>query len=150
MNPPPVQQQALVPMTPQQALAKGVRNWVYYDNMIQNLRRQANNFSKLRDMYQEQIMNMMAQQNMEKSVIQVSGARLEIAEEKNAPNLSMQFLEQVLPLYYQQKGTQHDETPQIIQFIKNYKHSNTTYSKKLKKTLIGQTVKPADMGAPPY
>lgn len=132
----------VTPMTPQQALAKGVRNYVYYDNLAQNLRRQATNSTKLRDMYQEQIMNHMSQQNMEKAVIQVAGARLEIVDEKNAPSLSIQFLEQVLPLYYQQKGTQHDETQKIIQFIKNYKHTNTTFTKKIKKTLTGEKLPP--------
>lgn len=127
----------VAPMTPQQALAKGVRNYVYYDNLAQNLRRQANNATKLRDMYSEQVLNHMTQQNMEKAVIQVAGARLEIVDEKNSPSMSIQFLEQVLPLYFQQKGTQHDETQKIIQFIKNYKHTNTTFTKKLKKTLTG-------------
>jgi len=133
-NQPPVN---IPPMTPQQALAKGVRNYVYYDNLAQNLRQQANKASKLRDMYSEQVMNHMMQQNMEKAMIQVAGAHLEIVDEKNAPCMSIQFLEQVLPLYFQQKGTQHDETQKIVQFIKNYKHTNTTFTKKLKKTLTG-------------
>lgn len=132
----------IAPMTPQQALAKGVRNYVYYDNLAQNLRQQANKASKLRDMYSEQVMNHMMQQNMEKATIQVAGAHLEIIDDKNTPSMSIQFLEQVLPLYFQQKGTQHDETQKIVQFIKNYKHTNTTFTKKLKKTLTGPKLPP--------
>jgi hypothetical protein len=73
---------------------------------------------------------------MQNAVIQISGARLQYAEEKTVPALSMPRLENYLHAYFKQKGNGVDETEAILRYIKLQKVNDTQVVARLKKLTV--------------
>jgi hypothetical protein len=69
---------------------------------------------------------------MEKAVIQISGGRLLVAEEKHSLPLTLTRIEELLHGYYKSQGREAtDETQQIMKYLKAERGQEAT--KKLKK-----------------
>jgi len=123
-------------VTPQNEIGSWVRNYVHYDNMTNNFTKQATGARKLRDEFEDKIIQNLRANNMQNAVIQISGARLQYAEEKNIPSMSMPRLESYLHGYFKQKGNGLDETDAILRYLKLQKINDTHTTAKLKKTLL--------------
>lgn len=119
-----------------------VRSWVHYDNLAGNYGKQAAGARKMRDDFEDKILQNLRANNMEKAVIQVSGAKLGITEETSQPSLSFPRLEQYLHMYFQQKGNHMDETEQILRFIRIQRQKETKSVQRLKKTPLGPALPP--------
>lgn len=113
-----------------QDLAYWVRNWVHYDNLATSLYRQTSNARKVRDDFEEKIVQSLRAQNMENAIIQIAGGRLLVQEEKHAAPFTLARLEELLHDYHKHKGS-IDETDQMVKFIR--KHRAYEISKKLKR-----------------
>lgn len=118
------------PTNNNQDLAYWVRNWVHYDNLATSLYRQTSNARKVRDDFEDKILNSLRAQHMENAIIQIAGGRLLVQEEKHAAPFTLARLEELLHDYHKQKNG-HDETDSIVKFIR--KHRAYEITKKLKK-----------------
>lgn len=132
------------PLNPQTELPTLVRNFIHYDNLASNYSKQASGARHLRNEYESKVIHALRSNNMENAIIQVSGARLQLAEEKSTPSLSMPRLQQYLDKYYAQKGTGVNETEAILRFLRLQKVNDTQTVACLKKISI-----PANIPAPP-
>ena len=103
-----------------------VRNYVHYDNLANNYSKQAAGARQLRDEFESNIITNLRSNKMENAIIQISdGARLQCAEEKTTPSLTLPRLETYLQKYYAQKGSGINETEAILRFIRLQKQQDT-------------------------
>lgn len=119
---------------PQNQIGGLVRKYIHYDTLASTYNKQAGAARKLRDEFEDSIIQTLRANNMERAIIQVGGARLQYTEEKTVPTLSMPRLESYLRGYYKQKGNGMDETDSILRYIKMQKVNDIQISGKLKKT----------------
>jgi methionyl-tRNA synthetase len=121
-----------------EALAHNVRTWVHYDNMAALLQKQITNTRKQRDNCEEQIALLLKQHQMLNAVIQISGGKLQLQEEKSTSSLTMKSLMESAQSFF--RG--HPEIPnpdkmanELVEHIKNQRTTTTTLRlKKLKAT----------------
>lgn len=119
-----------------EALAHNVRGWVHYDNMAAALQKQITNARKQRDAFEDQITTLLTQHQIPNAVIQVSGGKLQLQEEKSTSSLTMKNLLESAQSFF--KG--HPEIPNpdkmANELLEHIKHQRTTSSslrlKKLK------------------
>lgn len=122
------------------ALAHNVRGWVHYDNMATALNKQIINTRKQRDTYEEQIQILLNQHNMPNAVIQISGGKLQLQEEKVTSGLTMKALQESALSFF--RG--HPEIPnpekmtsELLQHIKDQRNVTSVLRlKKLKATVL--------------
>lgn len=113
-------------------LGDQVRHWVHFDNLLLNLNKQVQDTRHKRQAYETTILNTLKGTQYEKSVIQIAGGRLLIAEERHNKPLTFGSLELMLHEYYRQNGSPgNDETKEIIKFIKG--HRSLEITKRLKR-----------------
>jgi hypothetical protein len=115
-------------------LATWVRNWVHYDNLAGNFSKQSTSARKMKDEFENKIIETLKSQKMENAQIQIAGAKLQICQEKSFPTLTIGRLEEYLHSYYKRKGVMLDETEQIMAYIKQQKQNNYELATKIKKT----------------
>jgi len=109
-----------------QSLGNLVRSWVHYDTLTANFNKQAQNTRKERDTYEEQILTVLKNSNYDKAVIQISGGKLMVHDEKHSQPLTFTSLEELLHQYYMNKRPGGaDETTAIIKFIKENRTVHT-------------------------
>jgi len=102
-----------------QSLGNLVRSWVHYDTLTANFNKQAQNTRRERDTYEEQILTVLRASNYDKAIIQISGGKLMVHEEKHSQPLTFTSLQDLLHSYYtNKKPGGADETAAIIKFIK--------------------------------
>jgi hypothetical protein len=133
---------AVSPAQPTNDLTTWVRNYVHYDNLANNYSKQATGARKLRDEFENKIVQNLRANRMENAIIQISGATLQIVEEKTQPTLTLPRLEAYLHKYYAQKGNGVDETESVLRFIRAQKIQDTIVTAGLKKSPLGAPVPP--------
>lgn len=113
-------------------LAGFVRNWLHYDSLASSLYKQANRARQVRDDFEIKVVDELRNQRMENAIIQINNGTLSVVEERNPRALSLVRIEEILHKYFHKKGASHDETKEIMNFIR----ANRGYdvSKKLKKS----------------
>ena len=96
-----------------------VRNWVHYDVLTANINKQVQSARRERDLYEKQILQLLQSNKYEQAVIQITGGKLMVHNEKHSQPLTFTSLESLLHGYYTHKrpGAQ-DETGAILKFIK--------------------------------
>ncbi len=107
-----------------------VRNWVHYDNLATSLYRQTVNSRKVRDEFEEKILDTLRSTKMENAIIQIAGGRLVVAEERHNQNLTLGRIEEILHSYFTSRNMP-DDTANIMKFMK--KQRGFEVVKKLKK-----------------
>jgi hypothetical protein len=109
-----------------QTLGSLVRNWVHYDTLIGNINKQVLATRRERETYEKQILQLLKTYKYEKAVIQISGGKLMVHNEKHSQPLTFSSLESLLHDYYKHKkpGAQ-DETAAIVKFIKENRSIET-------------------------
>jgi hypothetical protein len=106
-------------------LGNQVRHWVFYDNLITSLNKDIHNTRVKRQQHENTIIHTLKSTHHEKAVLQIVGGRILLAEEKHTKPLTFTSLESMLTEYYRQKGS-HNETDDIIKFIKGHRTLETT------------------------
>lgn len=102
-----------------QGLADMIRSWVHFDNLAATFQRQAQQARSARFRWESQILDFLKVNRLTNTIIQITGGRLTMAEERHANPLTLQRLEALLHDYYSRKpDTLPDETEQIMKFIK--------------------------------
>ena len=121
-----------------EALAHNVRGWVHYDNMAASLQKQVTNARKQRDAFEDQISILLKQHQIPNAVIQISGGKLQLQEEKSTSSLTMKNLLESAQSFFRE----HPEIPnpdkmanELVEHIKQQRTTSTTLRlKKLKAT----------------
>ena len=114
-------------------LAEMVRSWVHFDNLAATFTRQAQQARTARSRWEVQILEYLKTNRMTNAIIQISGGRLTVNEEKHAHPLTLQRLESLLHDYFNQRPPgSDDETLEIMKFIRE--HRGGTIETKLKKS----------------
>jgi hypothetical protein len=121
-------------------LATLVRHYVHYDNLTNTYSKQATAARKLKDDFEDKVIQLLRTQHMDNAIIQVSGATLQLSSQKSTPSFTMPRLKQYLHQYYAQKGTGVDETDQLIRYLNLQKQNDTQEVACLKKTLLPQAI----------
>ena len=129
------------PQTPNE-FTSWVRNYVHYDNLANSYSKQATGARKLRDDYEDKIIQNLRTNRMENAVIQISGANLQLSQDKTIPSLTLPRLETYLHKYFLQKGNNVDETEAILRFIRLQKQQETQHTACLKRTAVPVPIPP--------
>lgn len=112
--------------------AEKVRSWVHFDNLMATFTRQVQQARAAKARWETEIIEYLTKSNMTNAIIQISGARLTLANEKHANPLTLQRLESLLHEYYSTKPPgSNDESAAIVEFIR--KHRGHTMKTNLKK-----------------
>jgi hypothetical protein len=119
-----------------EALAHNVRGWVHYDNMAASLQKQVTNARKQRDAFEDQISILLKQHQIPNAVIQISGGKLQLQEEKSTSSLTMKNLLESAQGFFRE----HPEIPnpdkmanELMEYIKQQRTTSTSLRlKKLK------------------
>jgi hypothetical protein len=115
-----------------QRIATNVRNWLHYDTLASSLYKQSMRARQVRDEFEAKVIQDLSARNQENTVIQINSGTIHIVEERTQRQLTVTGIEQLLHLYYQQKGGARDETKEIMSFIR--KHRGYNIAKHLRKT----------------
>lgn len=103
---------------PLQQLGNLIRYWVHYDNVLQRLNKEVKEARDHRKNYETQILQGMHETKLTNPVIQITGGRILVSEERNTAPLSLKSLELLLHQYHRMKPGRPDETKDIMNFIK--------------------------------
>jgi hypothetical protein len=102
-----------------QVLGSMIRSWVHFDNLAATFARQTQQARSARARWEEQIITNLRENKMINAIIQITGGKLSVHEEKHANPLTLQRLESLLHDYYGKKAPgSDDETSDIMAFIK--------------------------------
>jgi len=97
-----------------------VRNWVYFDNLVSQFSRQLQQARTAKTRWETEIISDLTAHKLDTSVIQISGARLNVHTEKHTQPLTLTRLEDLLHEYYSKKPLgSNDETYDIIKHIRS-------------------------------
>jgi hypothetical protein len=97
-----------------------VRNWVYFDNLVSQFSRQLQQARTAKTRWETEIISDLTANKLDTSVIQISGARLNVHTEKHTQPLTLTRLEDLLHEYYSKKPLgSNDETYDIIKHIRS-------------------------------
>jgi dihydroneopterin aldolase len=118
------------------ALADNVRGWVHYDNLASSLQKQVLNARNERDRFENNVHQLLKEQQMINAVIQISGAQLQLQEDKVTSGLTIKVLQESIQSFF--RG--HPECPnpdkltnELLNHIKQQRSIHTNLRlKKLK------------------
>ena len=117
---------------------KWVRHYVHYDTLTKSFQQQTTNARKMKDVYEEKIVETLEQTKMKNAIIQIAGGTVKLVEDKHAAPLTFIHLESMLHDYFRAKGGRFpDETDAIIRYIKENRKQVTT--SQLKREMVNQT-----------
>lgn len=98
---------------------KWVRHYVHYDTLTKSFQQQTTNARKMKDAYENKIIESLDQTKMKNAIIQIAGGTVKLSEEKHLAPLTFVNLESMLHDYFRAKGARFpDETDAIIRYIK--------------------------------
>jgi hypothetical protein len=114
--------------SPDKEFPTWVRSWIHYDTLATNLSKQATNARKVRDQYEEKIIENLDTRKMLNVVLQIQQGKYQVAKETHTNGLTLTNLERILHDYFKIRGggPSTDETDQIMAFIKQNRGQNVT------------------------
>ena len=120
-----------------EALAHNVRGWVHYDNMAAALQKQITNTRKQRDTFEEHITSLLKQQQIPNAIIQISGGKLQLQEEKSVSSLTMKSLTESAQSFFRGRPEIPNPDKMATEFMDHIKgQRTTTTSLRLKKLKV--------------
>ena len=116
-------------------IGTAVRYFLHYSNLASSFYKQYGAAKKVKDDYEQQIINTLRQNGMEKATIQIGGGQIHAVDKREPNQLSLSKIEELLVGYFKQKGG-GDQTLDIMTFIRS--NRGYTMNKYLKQTGIQQ------------
>ena len=98
-------------------IGTAVRYFLHYSNLASSFYKQYGAAKKVKDEYEQQIINTLRQSGMEKATIQISGGQIHVVDKREPNQLSLSKIEELLHGYFKQKGGA-DQTLDIMTFIR--------------------------------
>ena len=117
-------------------IGTAVRYFLHYSNLASSFYKQYGSAKKVKDEYEQQIINTLRQSGMEKATIQINGGQITVVDKREPNQLSLTKIEELLHGYFRQKGGQ-DQSLDIMTFIRS--NRGYTMNKYLKQTGIQQS-----------
>ena len=114
-------------------IGTAVRYFLHYSNLASSFYKQYGAAKKVKDDYEQQIINTLRQSGMEKATIQIGGGQIHAVDKREPNQLSLSKIEDLLVGYFKQKGGV-DQTLDIMTFIRS--NRGYTINKYLKQTGI--------------
>ena len=114
-------------------IGTAVRYFLHYSNLASSFYKQYGSAKKVKDEYEQQIINTLRQSGMEKATIQINGGQITVIDKREPNQLSLTKIEELLHGYFRQKGGQ-DQSLDIMTFIRS--NRGYTMNKYLKQTGI--------------
>jgi hypothetical protein len=94
-----------------------VRYWLHYSNMASSFFKQFGAARKVRDDYEQQVIQHLQNSGMEKATLQINQGHIRVVDKREPNPLTLAKIEELLHLYYRQRGGK-DETMDILTFIR--------------------------------
>jgi len=115
-------------------IATNVRNWLHYDTLATSLYKQATRARQVRDEFETKVIDgLVATSNGQLPIIQINSGLVRVVDERTPRPLTVSGIEQMLHMYFQQKGSGvRDDTSEIMNFIR--RHRGYTSAKHLRKS----------------
>ena len=114
-------------------IGTAVRYFLHYSNLASSFYKQYGSAKKVKDEYEQQIINTLRQTGMEKATIQINGGQITVVDKREPNQLSLSKIEELLHGYFRQKGGP-DQSLDIMTFIRA--NRGYTMNKYLKQTGI--------------
>lgn len=116
-----------------------VRNWLHYTNMASSFFKQFGAVRKVRDDYEQKIINTLRANSMENATIQINSGRINVVDKREPNPLSLSKIQELLHSYYRHKGGK-DETLDIMTFLRA--NRGYTVQKSLKQSGLAHAPQP--------
>lgn len=115
-------------------IGDAIRHWVYYDKSIVELNKKLKDLRNLKYTYEAKALELLKARNMSAPVIQVTGGRILISEDKTSEALTFTMLQAMLDEYYAAKPGSKNETKEIVKYIREHRTTETKPCLRLYKT----------------
>lgn len=106
--------------------SKYVKKWVELDNKIYKINSTVKEIKKERDVLGKSLSNYMLQNNMSKTLINISDGKIKCSESKIQNPLTYCFLSECFQTYFNNQ----EEATKLINFIKSKRSYKSSYSLK--------------------
>jgi predicted metalloenzyme YecM len=116
-------------------IGTAVRYFLHYSNLASSFYKQYGSAKKVKDEYEQQIINTLRQSGMENATIQINGGQITVINKREPNQLSLSKIEELLHGYFRQKGGP-DQSLDIMTFIRA--NRGYTMNKSLKQSGIQQ------------
>lgn len=116
-------------------IGTAVRYFLHYSNLASSFYKQYGAAKKVKDEYEQQIINTLRQSGMENATIQINGGQITVINKREPNQLSLSKIEELLHGYFRQKGGP-DQSLDIMTFIRS--NRGYTMNKNLKQSGIQQ------------
>ena len=104
-----------------------VRYWLHYSNLASSFFKQFGAVRKVRDDYEKQVIQHLQTNGMEKATIQINQGQIRVIDKREPNPLTLSKIEELLHLYYRQRGGK-DETMDIMTFVRANRGHSTSKS----------------------
>ena len=118
-------------------IGTAVRYFLHYSNLASSFYKQYGAAKKVKDEYEQQIINTLRQNGMENATIQINGGQITVINKRDPNQLSLSKIEELLHGYFKQKGGP-DQSLDIMTFIRA--NRGYTMNKYLKQSGIQQSL----------
>ena len=116
-------------------IGTAVRYFLHYSNLASSFYKQYGAAKKVKDDYEQQIINTLRQNGMENATIQINSGQITVINKRDPNQLSLSKIEELLHGYFKQKGGP-DQSLDIMTFIRA--NRGYTMNKSLRQSGIQQ------------
>ena len=116
-------------------IGTSVRYFLHYSNLASSFYKQYGAAKKVKDEYEQQIINTLRQNGMENATIQINSGQITVINKRDPNQLSLSKIEELLHGYFKQKGGP-DQSLDIMTFIRA--NRGYTMNKSLRQSGIQQ------------
>lgn len=106
-----------------------VRYWLHYGNLASSFFKQFGSARKIRDDYEQQIIQILQQNGMQNATIQINQGQIRAIDKREPNPLTLSKVEELLHGYFRQRGGK-DETMDVMTFIRANRGYTVTKSLK--------------------
>jgi hypothetical protein len=113
-------------------LVRAIRGWIHMDNIAETHQRQAMQAREIRTKHELEAVTLMKEMSLTKSTIQVSGARLQLANKKTSGALTWGYLDREVAAWASQAHLSPTQSASLVKWLHDHREvKETEYLKKM-------------------
>jgi hypothetical protein len=113
-------------------LVRAIRGWIHMDNIAETHQRQAMQARELRTKHEVESLTLMKEMGLTKSTIQVSGARLQLANKKTSYALTWGYLDREVAAWASHAHLSPTQSASLVKWLHDHREvKETEYLKKM-------------------
>jgi hypothetical protein len=117
---------------PKSRLVRAIRGWVHMDNIAETHQRQAIQARELRAKHEAEAIRLIKEMGLSASTIQVSGARLQVAQKKASAALTWSYLDREVAAWASHARLTPAQSTSLIRWLHDHREvKETEYIKKM-------------------